>query len=848
MSTNTKYPKDNGNLNATCTIKIDDAQETHGSSDYTRDTEGLDATCTIQIGDLKEQHDSSSTERTTSTGDSTFTSGVFGSVLDYIQHRVLKHSKGKSIDTANSALIDDEKEINVEKDVVNESDFDELSTHYDIKKAFAEGGQGILSSANDKILNRIVVLKSLRKEHLNNDKIRRAFINEALITAQLEHPSIVAAYGLLKDDSNGIHLTMQLIRGRTLKAILDDEISAFEQGKRSRWNYIETLRFHMDIFLKICEAIGYAHSRNIIHCDLKPENIMVGNFGATYVMDWGIAKNITAEKEAFANGTHTLDGTPRFMPHEAFEKQPRTKLTDIYSLGMILYEIVCLQRGYDEKDLKTLVRKIRMDERKPIKNRFGVPIAKGLAAIIDKATAYEPEDRYQDTYELASDLRAFLTNSPIKALPENFWMKSKRFLSQHIQLVITLALLGWLFALSMSLFSMKHKRDDAIMQRDIVTGQMNEQIIINDTLKYHEHLLNMNGNVIQASMALSNKMLEVANNLKHVVDYTGILNDMAGQFAGNRHRQLQILDYHDYQNDASETHGKIASATYYGKAINPDVLSFVMPPNADQAAYMRHLTRMQPISHELYALVLSSNGQKLESPQMEEKLKEQMLSHGLLIRRAYIGMDSTGLQIAYPFNPEYSSDYDNRKREWYIVTKKAFETHGSTNAVWGAPYKDSGKNGRLLLACTLPILDDKNNFIGVAGADIHFEYLVNLIGRNGNAPEGGVTEKFLLNSEGQTLCHLNSDMLKDLAKDTSEVNMDAILDSSYELPRMLHQKILQRKSDYGFLEAFDEKGRYCIFFYSYLPNSDLCIVEKAEQELVLKALNIKNIKRKSLRH
>lgn len=805
----------------------------------TKEFDAIDATCTIQIGEQDNKSIDVDKTIVSDKTDGSISGSVIGTVLDYIQHRVLKPARKHSPNTANTSLLAKAEEINVNKDIVDEKILDELSKHYDIQKTFAEGGQGILSSARDKVLNRIVALKSLKKEHLENEQVRRAFINEALITAQLEHPSIVSAYSLLKDDANGIHLTMQLVRGRTLKAILDGEISAFEQGKRSKWEYMDTLRSHLVIFLKTCEAIGYAHSRNIIHCDLKPENIMVGEYGEAYVMDWGIAKNITAEMEAVKNGKRTLDGTPRFMPPEAFCNEPRTQLSDIYELGMILYEIVCLQRGYDSKDLKTLARKIKMNERNPVKNRFGVIIPIQLAAIIDKATAPDPEDRYQSTVELANDLRNFLTDLPVAALPENFLMKSRRFLAQHIQMVLMVTLLGWAIASLVLVNNIKQARDQAILEQEQAIKDQKEakaqaarQLRLNNILKYEQHLLEMNGNVIHASIELSNKMVEIARQLKRVVDYTEFLNEAPGQITDDQRGNLPIYDYREYENSDSMTHGKVASPTYYGKAINPDILSFVMPPNADKAAYLQHLSKLHLVSRALYNLVLYSAGMNLNAPGMEDSIKSLMLSQGLLIRRAYIGMDSTGLQIAYPFNPEYSNTYDNRKREWYIVTKQAYEKTGSKNAVWGKPYKDSGENGRLLLACTLPIVDGRDKFIGVAGADIHFEYLVNLIVKDGNDMANGVLEKFLINSNGETLCHLDREILNSLTSQNDDTLMDKILNSSVELPPQVATIIKKRDNEYDRIEVYDANNQEYVFFYSYLPNSDICIVEKCDKEAI----------------
>lgn len=769
---------------------------------------------------------------------------LLGDMLNFLQHRVIKSSK-QSIGekTAFGNMTEFNSAIRIDAEAPESVDMPALERQYEILKKFAEGGQGILSTAQDKILKRVVALKSLRTEHLDNPIVRQAFLNEALITAQLEHPAIVTIYSLLKDEKEGVHLTMKLVHGQTLKDILHSDVVQLEHGQLSRWAYDEILRKHIDIFLRVCDAISYAHSRGIIHCDLKPENLMVGEYGEAYVMDWGIAKSLSALKDSPKEGKGPLDGTPRFMPPEAFRSGTRDTRADIYALGLILFEIVTLTHAYEADSIKDVIRLVLDGARKPVKNRFGVPLPASLVAIVDKATAYAPEDRYQSVEEFSTDLRRLLADEPIKALPDTVLMKVRRFVSRHAKAMLSVALIGWAIAFFSTVFSLKQAQEQANTLRDA-----------NDYLNYSQCLFNMAGNVVHSSIMVSNRMVDVARRLRRVADFAAMLNDST-----LNHEQceddLDILDYREYRKPGSIAFGAEASPVFYGANINPNILSYIIPISETSDAYLAQLDQMRPISSDLRDLVLYSDGDLQKGESVEERI-HGMLYYGLLIRRAYIGLESTGLQIAYPFNPEYSDDYDNRKRPWYLVTRKNLDETGGADAVWGAPYQDAG-NGRILLACTYPILNRQGEFIGVAGADVHFDGLVQYIRMNGNGLDDGVVEKFLVNRDGTNLCRIDMRI-------GTPTDVDSLLNVKFPLPRGVFnfirngepkkeiqqgQAMVAGRNDSfqyirgshgetaGWLETKEHRESY-LYFYAILPNSDLVIVEKCDKGLVLKNFGI----------
>ncbi|MHB1423289.1 MAG: tetratricopeptide repeat protein [Gemmataceae bacterium] len=225
---------------------------------------------------------------------------------------------------------------------------------YQLIEKLGEGGMGEVYRSCDPSLGRDVVIKVIRADGQRHPEYVRRFLREARITGSLQHPGIVAIYNLGRLPDGRLHYTMRLVRGRTFADILKEE-----EGKPER------LPSLLAIFEKVCEAVAYAHSKRVIHRDLKPHNIMVGKFGEVQVMDWGLAKLLTADEEEAESegspdvtGTHIhtepaetpLDltrggsefGSPPYMPPEQAlgEWSLVDERADVFALGSILCEVL----------------------------------------------------------------------------------------------------------------------------------------------------------------------------------------------------------------------------------------------------------------------------------------------------------------------------------------------------------------------------------------------------------------------------------------------------------------------------------------------------------------------------
>jgi len=266
----------------------------------------------------------------------------------------------------------------------------------------ARGGMGSIHRLYDMDLRRRVALKVIDATLAAQPEMRQRFVDEARITGALTHPNIVPVHDLAVDEAGTrASYTMKMVEGRTLT-----ELIAMQSSQRD----VERI---LQVLASVCDALSYAHSRGIVHRDLKPDNIMVGEFGEVYLMDWGCA--LATTERSLVDGPideeGTVAGTVRYMsPEQARGEISRIDArTDIFSMGAILYKALTGQAPYMGPMDDALAAAARCDFRSPDESG-GVAVKPPpmLTAIVKKAMAKEPADRYQSAAELAEELRAFL--------------------------------------------------------------------------------------------------------------------------------------------------------------------------------------------------------------------------------------------------------------------------------------------------------------------------------------------------------------------------------------------------------------------------------------------------------
>ncbi len=285
---------------------------------------------------------------------------------------------------------------------------------YLIIKTIGKGGMGEVLLAYDPICKRNVALKRIRKDLTDNLTIKNRFLKEAKIASRLTHPSIIPIYSIHTDE-NGIYYTMPYVEGVMLKDILEEAKSDNYQNTRGSIPYL------IRVFLNVCEAMAYSHSKNILHRDLKPANIMIGKYGEVLILDWGIANFINAEEKDEPSSEEGIEitkpgkiaGTVAFMAPERAFGQKATALSDIYSLGVILYQILTLTFPFQRRNL-SYFRKYAKEEKliDPIERAPYRDIPKELSEITKKCLNFYPEKRYQKVEEIIQDLVSYIEGKP----------------------------------------------------------------------------------------------------------------------------------------------------------------------------------------------------------------------------------------------------------------------------------------------------------------------------------------------------------------------------------------------------------------------------------------------------
>ncbi len=356
---------------------------------------------------------------------------------------------------------------------------------YTRTRLHATGGIGRVWLARDASFGREVALKEIRPERGANELIWSRFLEEARITGQLEHPGIVPVYELGTGDADsGPFYTMRFVKGRTLAEAAHDYHKARAAGTATPLDFVTLL----NAFVGVCNALAYAHSRGVIHRDLKGQNIVLGDFGEVIVLDWGLAKIIGAP-DAVADGLATLPdggnprfqtlagralGTPAYMPPEqaAGRLDEVDRRSDVYGLGAILYEILTGRAPFDGSITADILRRV-IEEEPPPPHAVVPATPRPLEAVCLKAMAKHQADRYASAADLADDVRRWVADEPVSAFPEPWIRRFGRWAKRHRTAVSAAAalLVTATVALSVSAALIRRERDEARAQRNEARAQ-----------------------------------------------------------------------------------------------------------------------------------------------------------------------------------------------------------------------------------------------------------------------------------------------------------------------------------------------------------------------------------------
>ncbi len=265
-----------------------------------------------------------------------------------------------------------------------------INDRYEIEKLIGEGGMANVYLARDTILDRKVAVKILRGDLAGDEKFVRRFQREALSASSLSHPNIVEIYDVGEDDGN-FYIVMEYIEGKTLKQLIK---------KRGVLSLSETI----DIMLQLLDALATAHDSYIIHRDIKPQNIMIKESGLVKITDFGIAMALNS---AQLTQTNSVMGSVHYLPPEQASGKGSTIRSDIYSLGILMFEMLTGKVPF-KGDTAVEIALKHMKEPLPSVKSINPVVPQSVENIILKAAAKNPKNRYRDVREMAEDIKTCL--------------------------------------------------------------------------------------------------------------------------------------------------------------------------------------------------------------------------------------------------------------------------------------------------------------------------------------------------------------------------------------------------------------------------------------------------------
>jgi WD40 repeat protein len=305
--------------------------------------------------------------------------------------------------------------------------------HYEVVGEHGRGGMGRVLVAWDRRLSRPVAIKELLS---SRPEAMARFVREALVTARLQHPSIVPLHEAGRWPTGEAFYTMKLVQGRPLDAIV-----------REKQTFAERLAL-LPVVIAVAEAVAYAHSKRVIHRDLKPANVIVGDYGETILIDWGLAKELGSDQSSMPPSQeiplselgHTQDGsvvgTPGFMSPEQARGDTVDSRTDVYALGAMLYNLLSGSLPVRGRTAPELLQAAVDGRLEPLSEREA---PRELRDIVEKAMAHKREDRYDSARELAADLKRFSTGQLVAAHRYSLGELVRRWLWRHRVVVSTVA-------------------------------------------------------------------------------------------------------------------------------------------------------------------------------------------------------------------------------------------------------------------------------------------------------------------------------------------------------------------------------------------------------------------------
>jgi len=714
----------------------------------------------------------------------------------------------------------------VSLDLTDAEEFPPLEGNFERQEELGAGGQAKLYRGFDTHLRRRAAVKSLRAEQCQVPELREKFISEAMITAQLDHPAIVPVYSIHRDKDNRLHLAMKLIHGQPLQKYLGDLVRHYDSDGFSASEEQRSLDYRLEVFLSVCDALEYAHNRNIMHCDLKPENIMIGGYHEAYLMDWGLARKIDDpdfDPKTWKAPT-VITGTPRFLSPEALNGERCDKRADIYALGLILYEIVTLQYAYPGRDHQETVGRIRRGEMRPVTHRYKYPIPVDLRKIILKASAWDRKNRYKSVEEFSDDLRKFIRGEEVSANPDSFLGKFVRWGYRHrrimfsvVLVAVTLGAVGVAYSLYAQI---KTDRREAALAAQRHKQQLEAETIEKSRSEFRGRRDHEMGQLLSRAIGVSRTFDRQISKLEH--DLSAITADALLLL----NAEVRAPAGEPLYSRAELSRGKVpptmVKAPGFGYEIDLNDIVYHVSPGTKPANPEERIRRLAMLRPTFLRAMIESRQDSAVSKQNLAILKQRIINSGSPLIDIYFGFKD-GLFVLYPCSKILPEDFDHRQRQWY--KERVDGSRAAVGALWGAPYLSV--DGDVMLPCSLQMIDAAGNFHGVAAIDVSVLKLVESL--RGMGDRGGhLLEKTIVDAEGDVVVDIDEKFIKASSRNDGSVGRKNKRIRYRDIP--LFKRIKARRN--GVIMRL-EKGRHVAYVFSGMYSVEWYYIEKIDLEKFL---------------
>jgi hypothetical protein len=300
-------------------------------------------------------------------------------------------------------------------DVLAEATF---ALRYEVGDTLGEGGMGVVRTCIDRRIGREIAIKSVKPGRGTHGDAGTRFLREACVQGQLEHPAIVPVYDLGRDPDGTLYFTMKRVRGMTFERIVD----ALRMGEEDAMRQFSRRKL-LTAFASVCQAVDFGHARGVVHRDLKPGNVMLGDYGEVYVLDWGLAKVIGAPDARLPSGPPIATGsdpggqtvhgatmgTPGYMSPEQARGDDVDVRADVYALGAILFELLAREPLHKHSTPPVAIDSTLAGiDARPGTRAPHLDVPPELDAVCVRATELRPEDRYAGVHELVGAVERYL--------------------------------------------------------------------------------------------------------------------------------------------------------------------------------------------------------------------------------------------------------------------------------------------------------------------------------------------------------------------------------------------------------------------------------------------------------